>query len=89
MKKTVLVLLLGIGFAACNKEPAPLTRQQIRQKVDSITAYRIRELDQQATEDLSHRIKIEVKAKVDSILNSARLQEAAKDSILKKTKTAK
>ena len=72
------LIILGIGFASCNKEPQPLTRQQIKQKIDSITSIRIKESDAQAQRDLQHRIEIEVKVKADSILH-ATLQHA-KDS---------
>jgi len=73
MKKALLALILisGVGFTACNKEPVPLTKEQIKQKIDSITAYRIKELDEMAQKDLEHRIKIEVKVKADSIVNAA------------------
>ena len=72
MKKTLLALIiLSVGFTACNKEPVPLTKIQIQQKIDSITAYRIKELDEMARRDLEHRIKIEVKVKADSIIRAA------------------
>ena len=86
MKRTLLALLiLGLGFTACNKEPEPLTKAQIKQKVDSITAYRIKELDIQAQRDLDHRKKIEVKVKADSIINARN----AADTIPKNTKALK
>jgi hypothetical protein len=82
MKRTLLALIiLGIGFASCNKEPQPLTKKEIKQKIDSITSVRIKESDAQAQRDLQHRIEIEVKVKADSILN-ATLQHA-KDSLNK------
>ena len=72
MTKIVLALLVvTIGFTACNKEPEPLTRAQIKQRIDSITAERIKESDAQARLDLEHRIKIEVKVKVDSMVNAS------------------
>jgi len=78
MKRTLLALtILGIGFTACNKEPKPLTKQEIQQKIDSITAYRIKELDEMAQKDLEHRIKIEVKVKADSIINADLLHNTA------------
>ena len=85
------LIILGIGFASCNKDTQPLTKQEIKQKVDSITNLRIQELDAQSQRDLEHRIKIEVKVKVDSILNARQLQQAKEDSIIqaksqKKTK---
>ena len=89
MKKTLLALIiLSLGFAACNKEPEPMTQVQIKQKIDSIAAYRIKELDEQAQKDLEHRIKIEVKVKADSIVNAA-MQHRATDSAQKKTPSLK
>ena len=72
MKKTLLAsAILVCGLAACNKEPEPLTKAQIKQRIDSITTVRIKELDEQARLDLEHRIKIEVKVKVDSMVNAS------------------
>ncbi len=72
MKKIVLaILVLVFGLVACNKEPEPLTKAQIKQKIDSVTAERIKESDAQARLDLEHRIKIEVKVKVDSMVNAS------------------
>ena len=71
MKKTLLaIMIVATGFSACNKEPQPLTRVQINQKIDSIVAARVKELDEQSQRDLEHRIKIEVKVKADSIVNA-------------------
>jgi len=82
MKKILFVLLIaGIGFASCNKEtPQPLTKAEIKQKIDSITAIRIRQSDDMARIDLERRMKIEVKVKVDSIVN-AELQPGTKDTV--------
>jgi len=83
MKKILFVLLVsGFGFASCNKEPVPLTKEEIKQKVDSIMKVRILESDEQAKMDLERRIKIEVKVKADSIL-FAQLQQASKDTAKK------
>ena len=73
MKRTVLaiaVIVMGLGFTSCNKEPQPLTKAQIKQKVDSITSVRIKESDERAQRDLELRIKIDVKVKADSIVNA-------------------
>ena len=72
MKKTLLAILVILGgLTACNKEPEPLTKAQIKQKIDSITAERIKESDAQSRLDLEHRRKIEVKVKVDSMVNAS------------------
>ncbi len=67
-------------MASCNKEPEPLTKEEIKHKIDSLTAERIKESDEQAKRDLNHRMKIEVKVKVDSILNASM---AKKDTVVK------
>ena len=84
--KLLTLIILAIGFSACNKEPQPLTRQEINQKIDSIVAYRVKELDDQYQRDLDHRIKIEVKVKADSIVNAAILHSNTDTS--KKNKPA-
>ena len=82
MKKTLLaIMIVATGFSACNKEPQPLTRVQINQKIDSIVAARVKELDEQSQRDLEHRIKIEVKVKADSIVNA--LQHKTTDTVAK------
>jgi hypothetical protein len=80
MKNILLALLLVLGVASCNKEPEPLTKEEIKHKIDSLTAERIKESDEQAKRDLNHRMKIEVKVKVDSILNASM---AKKDTVVK------
>ena len=87
MKNTLLALIiLATGFSACNKEPQQLTKEQINQKIDSIVAYRVKELDEQYQRDLEHRIKIEVKVKADSIVNAA-IKQNTTDTV-KKNKPA-
>lgn len=82
MKRTLLALAIVVmGLIACSKDPEPLSKAQIKARVDSITAYRIKELDEQAKLELEHRMKIEVKVKVDSMVN-ATLHPA--DTTLKK-----
>jgi len=84
MNRIVLALLIVIlGCYSCNKEAEPLTRQQVKQQTDSLIHVRIKESDEQAKIDLERRLKIEVKVKVDSILN-ARLQKQVNDTLKKK-----
>jgi hypothetical protein len=74
MKRSVVVLaVLSVCFWSCNKEVPALTKEQVKAKVDSIAAARIKELDAMARKDLEYRMKIELKGKVDSILNARRL----------------
>ena len=76
------LLILAIGFVSCNKDPQPLSKQEIKYKVDSISSIRMKEADQQAQVDLDHRMKIEVKVKVDSIVNALQAQKLKADSTL-------
>jgi len=63
------LLLFGVlFFSACQKKSELLTRQQLEHRSDSLTAIMFEVLQKQAKEDLDSRIAIEVKPKVDSIL---------------------
>ena len=76
---------MGLVFASCDKEqPQPLTKEEINKKIDSLTKVQVMESNEHAKKDLEHRIKIEVKVKVDSILN-AQLKQKTKDTTQKKT----
>jgi hypothetical protein len=71
------LMLLGVLFAtclaSCDKEPPkPLTQEQIRDRIDSITRIRLIDVEEKAKTELEHRIKIEVKVKADSILQAMR-----------------
>jgi hypothetical protein len=71
MKNAILALVvIALGVVSCNKEPQQLSKQQIKHQIDSITQVRISESDIQARIDLERRIKIEVKAKADSIVEA-------------------
>ena len=71
MKNAILALVvIALGVLSCNKEPQQLSKQQIKHQIDSITQVRISESDIQAHIDLERRIKIEVKAKADSIVEA-------------------
>lgn len=84
MRKILFALfILAIGFISCNKDPQPLSSREIKRKIDSITSIRIKESDQQAQIDLDHRMKIEVKVKVDSLVNVLQTQKMKADSALK------
>ena len=76
MKKIVFATIILTSLYSCNKTPQLLTSQEIKRRADSITAIRIRQMDEQAKTDLEYRMKIEVKVKVDSIIN-ARLHAPA------------
>lgn len=72
-----IVLLLFIVTSSCQPEQThKLTQQEMEMKVDSMVAAKMEIVNQQAMEDLDHRMAIEVKAKTDSIVN-AKLQDAA------------
>lgn len=82
MKKLILVLSIGL-LSSCTKEVQPMTREQMKAKIDSIISAGRQQSDEQARIDLDRRMKIEVKVKVDSILN-ARVVKAARDTTAKK-----
>jgi len=64
-------MFMGLIVVSCNKEqPIALTKAQINKKIDSLSRIQMQESNEQAKRDLEHRIKIEVKVKVDSILNA-------------------
>jgi hypothetical protein len=80
MKKIVLfVSVLSLGWASCKKENAtrPLTKQEIRQKIDSILVEKDKELEEAGKVDLTLRYKIEVRAKTDSIINARKIKPVA------------
>lgn len=68
LQKPGLLLLSILFFSACQKKSELLTRQQLEHRSDSLTAIMFEVLQKQAKEDLDSRIAIEVKPKVDSIL---------------------
>lgn len=71
MRRTLLTItIFAAGFCSCNKAETPLTRQQIKEKVDSLFIIRTRDADERARIDLQRRIEIEVKVKADSIYNA-------------------
>jgi len=66
---------------SCSKPSTPpLTKEEIKQKVDSITKSRIKELDEMSERDLQHRIKIEVKIAADSIVKATNNKKVRKDT---------
>lgn len=73
MKKQLSIwsVLLILGLTSCQTKQEYITKEQLLKRSDSLTAIRFEELQQQAAEDLDHRIAIEVKPKVDSILEGA------------------
>lgn len=73
-------LFIGIGFCSCSKDVPTLSKEEIKRKTDSLVQARKQESDEHAKTDLDHRIKIEVKVKVDSILN-ARMLRAKGDTL--------
>jgi hypothetical protein len=76
-------LFLGVVaslLVSCKKEVQPFTQNEIQKKVDSIVSIRILEMDERATRDLNFRMKIEVKAKADSIV-SANIARRTADTV--------
>jgi hypothetical protein len=75
----VFVLVVFV-LGSCNKEQPPLSKQEIKRKTDSLVQARKQESDERAKIDLDHRIKIEVRVKVDSIL-TARMKRSKGDTL--------
>jgi pyruvate/2-oxoacid:ferredoxin oxidoreductase beta subunit len=67
-------LSLVLFLSACVTKQEYFTKQQLEHKSDSLTEIRFKELREQAAEDLDRRISIEVKPKVDSILDKTDLK---------------
>ncbi len=88
MKKVLTAVLISlVGLGACSKapEPKPLTKEQIKKAIDSITQIRLQEASAMAARDLDYRMRIEVKVKADSILN-ARNKQVRPDTATKNAK---
>lgn len=74
MKKLLLVVVSGFVFlVSCQKKQEYLTKEQLEHKSDSLTEIRFKELEAQAAEDLDRRMAIEIKPKVDSILEKNKI----------------
>jgi len=70
MRYRCIVLMLSfLIFSACSKEEKGWTQAQMQLKADSILKAEMPRLKQRAKEDLHNRLPIELKPKVDSILN--------------------
>jgi hypothetical protein len=72
---SIAALVFCTGFFACNKPVQPLSKQEVSRKIDSAVKAGTAESDQAASIDLERRMKIEVKVKVDSILNARLLKQ--------------
>jgi len=83
MKNIMLVFVIGtLGMVSCKKEQRIFTKEEIQHTIDSVVSARAKESDIQAQQDLERRMKIEVRVKVDSILN-ARSKKLVKDTLNK------
>lgn len=72
----IIYFLLLISIFSCNKQEHTLSPMQINQKVDSIIQQKEKVLRKQAQEDLNRRMSIEIKPKVDSMLNRVTLPDS-------------
>lgn len=68
VKLITISFITALIIASCGKEEKPLTPQQIRQRADSIYKSNLKKIQQRAKEDYEKRLPIELKPKVDSIL---------------------
>jgi len=77
MNKVILALsTCMVLLASCEKEvKKSLTKEEIQEQIDSLTAKRIQEVDNQAQKELEYRMKIEVKIKADSIKQALQKQQ--------------
>ena len=74
MKIRFLVIIVAILFlTACQTKQDYFTKEQLIYKSDSLTTLRFEELKKQADEDLELRMAIELKPKIDSILEGKNL----------------
>ena len=64
-----LFIILILFIFSCTKKEKSYTQAQLNKNVDSIVETKIPALQQQAAEDFKNRLPIELKFKVDSILN--------------------
>jgi len=71
MKTKIYFWVFCAAFlVSCQKSTQTyLSKEQMEQRVDSLTEIRFKELEKEAAIDLDRRIPIEVKPKVDSIVN--------------------
>lgn len=81
------MFFLAAWCTSCKKQEtqrAP-TKQEIKQKVDSILTVKTLEVETAGKTDLKHRLRIEVKVKADSIVNAHLAAKAhPKDSVKEK-----
>jgi len=62
-----LIACLILGLTSCTKELPP-SQTFIHAKADSVAAFRLQEISRQAAEDLDQRMTIELKQRVDSMV---------------------
>ena len=68
MYRTLFIIFILFVFS-CNKKEKSYTQAELNKNVDSILETKIPVLQQHAVEDFKNRLPIELKIKVDSILN--------------------
>ena len=71
---SALFIFAVVFFGSCQTKQEYFTKEQLQKKTDSLIAIRFQELQKQAAEDLDRRISIEVKPKVDSILEGVHIE---------------
>lgn len=69
---SLLLLALPIYFFSCNSETASVDPSAIQKTVDSIASVKIEEAQASSIAECEARMTTEVKAKVDSIMASAK-----------------
>lgn len=62
-------------FAACGKKERELSPDEIRAKADSMVQLKMEKLRREAKDDLDKRLPIELKPRIDSLLNTGSLEQ--------------
>lgn len=64
------MIISSLTWTSCIKEKAakPMSPAEVKHQVDSIVAKRAQQIEENAKRDLQLRLKIEVKAKADSLI---------------------
>ena len=70
--KHILLPVLAIVFlsSSCSKVVPPMSKGEVRRKIDSAVKASVQQSDEAARIDLERRMKIEVKVMVDSMVHA-------------------
>ncbi len=77
MKKLLIPILIIAGLSACQKKKG-MSDAMIKAQVDSLVELRMKDINQWAKEDLEQRTTIELRARMDSIVEAREASDTAK-----------